>query len=49
VLAENERACRFYHRAGFIADQESRKPAEFGSIILDEVRFESILTSRGDG
>ncbi len=39
VLAANERACRFYERAGFAEDRRSRKPAEFGGVALDEIRL----------
>jgi len=39
VIVGNERATRFYERAGFIAEPESRKQFELGGVILEEVRY----------
>ncbi|MBP6749981.1 MAG: GNAT family N-acetyltransferase [Xanthomonadaceae bacterium] len=39
VLADNERAIRFYERAGFSVDPQSRKSIEIGGVALDEVRY----------
>ncbi|MCV2350448.1 GNAT family N-acetyltransferase [Paucibacter sp. Y2R2-4] len=38
VFADNERAIRFYQKAGFTVDNGSRKTFEFGGIQLQEVR-----------
>ena len=39
VIAGNRRAIRFYERAGFAIDQNSRKSFELGGTTLDEVRY----------
>ena len=39
VIAGNERAIRFYERAGFSAEIESRKQFELGGASLEEVRY----------
>jgi len=39
VIAGNERAIRFYERAGFVAEPESRKQFELGGVVLEEVRY----------
>jgi ribosomal protein S18 acetylase RimI-like enzyme len=39
VIAGNERAARFYERAGFALEPESRKSFELGGITLEEMRF----------
>jgi ribosomal protein S18 acetylase RimI-like enzyme len=39
VLAGNERAIRFYERAGFCAELESRKQFELGGASVEEVRY----------
>ena len=38
VLAGNDRARRFYERAGFVTEPGSRKPLELGGVVLDELR-----------
>lgn len=39
VIAGNERAVRFYERAGFVLESESRKSFELGGRTLDELRY----------
>ena len=39
VFAENERAIRFYERAGFRAEPDSRKRFELGGASVEEVRY----------
>jgi ribosomal protein S18 acetylase RimI-like enzyme len=39
VIADNTRAIRFYERAGFVAEPESRKAFELGGARLWEVRY----------
>jgi ribosomal protein S18 acetylase RimI-like enzyme len=39
VLAGNERAIRFYERAGFVAEPGSRRPFELGGAVLQELRY----------
>jgi ribosomal protein S18 acetylase RimI-like enzyme len=39
VIAGNERAIRFYERAGFVVEPESRKPFELGGVTLEELRY----------
>lgn len=39
VLAANERACRFYRKAGFTEDPPSRTERDFGGVKLDEIRL----------
>jgi ribosomal protein S18 acetylase RimI-like enzyme len=39
VIVGNERAIRFYERAGFVVDPESRKQLERGGATLEEVRY----------
>ena len=39
VIAGNDRAVRFYERAGFLAEPGSRKQFRLGGIVLDEVRY----------
>jgi ribosomal protein S18 acetylase RimI-like enzyme len=39
VLVGNERAARFYQRAGFVAEPESRKSFEIGGVTLEELRY----------
>ena len=43
VLAANERARRFYQMAGFTEDSCPHRPAEFGGVVLDEVRLVAAL------
>lgn len=39
VLAQNERAIKFYHSAGFARDGSAPKSVEIGGTQLQEVRF----------
>lgn len=39
VLADNERALRFYEHAGFAVDPQSRKTFELGGAIIEELRY----------
>ncbi len=39
VIAGNERAVRFYERAGFVVEPESRKSFELGGTTLEELRY----------
>jgi len=39
VIAGNERAVRFYERAGFVVEPESRKSFELGGATLEELRY----------
>lgn len=39
VIAGNERAIRFYERAGFVAEPGSRKSSDLGGTMLEEVRY----------
>lgn len=39
VACGNERATRFYARAGFAAEPASRRPVELGSARLEEIRY----------
>jgi ribosomal protein S18 acetylase RimI-like enzyme len=39
VIAGNQRAIRFYQRAGFMAEPESRRQSELGGVVLEEVRY----------
>ena len=39
VIAGNERAIRFYERAGFVVEPESRKFFELGGATLEELRY----------
>jgi ribosomal protein S18 acetylase RimI-like enzyme len=39
VIAGNERAVRFYERAGFVLEPESRKSFELGGALLEELRY----------
>jgi ribosomal protein S18 acetylase RimI-like enzyme len=39
VIAGNDRAIRFYERAGFVAEPGSRKEFELGGATLEEVRY----------
>jgi len=39
VISGNERAVRFYERAGFVVDRESRKSFELGGTTLEELRY----------
>ncbi|WP_330861082.1 GNAT family N-acetyltransferase [Aidingimonas lacisalsi] len=39
VLADNERAVRFYERAGFVVDPQSRKSFELGGAMVEELRY----------
>jgi len=39
VIAGNERAIRFYERAGFVAEPQSRKQFELGGATIEEVRY----------
>lgn len=39
VLAENEKAQRFYERAGFIPAPSSRKSFELGGVEIEELRY----------
>jgi ribosomal protein S18 acetylase RimI-like enzyme len=39
VIAGNARAARFYERAGFVLEPESRKSFELGGISLEELRY----------
>jgi ribosomal protein S18 acetylase RimI-like enzyme len=39
VLAGNERAIRFYGRAGFVADPQARKAFALGGVTLEELRY----------
>lgn len=39
VLASNARAMRFYERAGFVADAQSRRQLEIGGSMLEGVRY----------
>jgi ribosomal protein S18 acetylase RimI-like enzyme len=39
VVVGNERAMRFYGRAGFVVEPQSRKQFELGGAKLEEVRF----------
>jgi ribosomal protein S18 acetylase RimI-like enzyme len=39
VIAGNERAVRFYERAGFVVEAESRKSFELGGVTLQELRY----------
>lgn len=39
VIAGNERAIRFYERAGFLAEPGSRKSFELGGASLEELRY----------
>jgi len=39
VVAGNQRAIRFYERAGFVAEPQSRKQFELGGAMLEEVRY----------
>jgi ribosomal protein S18 acetylase RimI-like enzyme len=39
VIVGNERATRFYERAGFTAEAESRKSFELGGTMLEELRY----------
>jgi ribosomal protein S18 acetylase RimI-like enzyme len=39
VIAGNERAIRFYERAGFVVEPESRKPFDLGGVTLEELRY----------
>jgi ribosomal protein S18 acetylase RimI-like enzyme len=45
VIAGNERAIRFYERAGFVAEPESRKQFDLAGTTLEEVRY--VLSSVG--
>jgi len=39
VIAGNERALRFYERAGFVGEVGSRKSFELGGTMLEELRY----------
>jgi ribosomal protein S18 acetylase RimI-like enzyme len=39
VIAGNARAVRFYERAGFVVEPESRKSFELGGATLEEIRY----------
>lgn len=39
IIAGNERAARFYERAGFVLEPESRKSFELGGTTLEELRY----------
>ncbi len=39
VIAGNERAVRFYERAGFVVEPESRKSFQLGGTTLEELRY----------
>lgn len=39
VIVGNERAIRFYERAGFVVEPESRKSFELGGAALEELRY----------
>jgi len=39
VIAGNQRAVRFYERAGFVAEPASRKQFELGGATLEEIRY----------
>ncbi|MCW5658424.1 MAG: GNAT family N-acetyltransferase [Burkholderiaceae bacterium] len=39
VIAGNQRAVRFYERAGFVVEPESRKSFELGGTTLEELRY----------
>jgi ribosomal protein S18 acetylase RimI-like enzyme len=39
VISGNERALRFYERAGFSAEPDSRKQFELGGATIEEVRY----------
>jgi ribosomal protein S18 acetylase RimI-like enzyme len=39
VIVGNGRAVRFYERAGFAAEPESRKSVEIGGTTLEEMRY----------
>ncbi|MCB9506156.1 MAG: GNAT family N-acetyltransferase [Myxococcales bacterium] len=39
VIVGNQRAIRFYERAGFIAEPESRSSLELGGATLEELRY----------
>jgi ribosomal protein S18 acetylase RimI-like enzyme len=39
VIARNERAIRFYERAGFVVEPKSRKSFELGGTTLEELRY----------
>jgi ribosomal protein S18 acetylase RimI-like enzyme len=39
VIADNERAVRFYERAGFLVEPESRKSFMLGGTTLEELRY----------
>lgn len=39
VISGNERAVRFYERAGFVVEPESRKSFELGGATLEELRY----------
>jgi len=45
VLAENERACQFYAKAGFAPDAASAKDAEIGGAKLLELRYVRSITA----
>jgi ribosomal protein S18 acetylase RimI-like enzyme len=39
VIVGNERAARFYERAGFVPEPESRKSMEIGGAAIEELRY----------
>lgn len=39
VITGNERAIRFYEKAGFVAEPDSRKSFELGGTALEEIRY----------
>lgn len=45
VIAGNERAIRFYERAGFVAEPASRKRFELGGAWVEEVRYVRALAA----
>ncbi len=45
VLAQNERACQFYAKAGFSPQPESAKPIVRGGVSLMELRYACLLAA----
>jgi ribosomal protein S18 acetylase RimI-like enzyme len=45
VLAQNERACQFYVKAGFAPEVESAKTAEIGGANLQELRYARFIAA----
>ena len=45
VLAQNARACHFYHRVGFRPDPAASKIRDIGGVSLAEVRYEAQIAA----